>query len=94
MLFAQRIKKARIENGLLQKQLAIALNIDIPMYSRIERGDRLAKREQVIHLSDILNIEREELLSLWIADRINAVIGDDKNIADKALKMIGENRIW
>ena len=38
-------------------------------------------------LSDILNIEREELLSLWIADKINAIIGNDKNIADKALKL-------
>ncbi len=94
MLFAQRIKKARIEKGLLQKELAIALNVDIPMYSRIERGDRLAKREQVIHLSDILDIEREELLSLWIADRVNAVIGDDKNVADKALKIIVDNRTW
>ena len=43
-------------------------------------------------LSDILNIEREELLSLWIADKINAIIGDDKNIADKALKTIIDNR--
>lgn len=94
MLFAQRIKEARIKNGLLQKELAIALNIDIPMYSRIERGDRLAKREQVIHLSSILNIERDELLSLWIADRVNAVIGEDKNIADKALKIIVDDRIW
>ena len=42
-------------------------------------------------LSDILNIEREELLSLWIADKINAIIGDDKNIADKALKTIMDN---
>lgn len=94
MLFAQRIKKARIEKGLLQKELAIALNVDIPMYSRIECGDRLAKREQVIHLSNILDIEREELLSLWIADRVNAVIGDDKNVADKALKIIVDNRTW
>lgn len=55
MLFAQRIRIARVENGLLQKQLAIALDIDIPMYSRIERGDRQAKKEQVILLSDILH---------------------------------------
>lgn len=94
MLFAQKIKKARIEKGLLQKELAMALNVDIPMYSRIERGDRLAKREQVIHLSDILDIEREELLSLWIADRVNAVIGDDKHVANKALKIIVDNRTW
>ena len=64
------------------------------MYSRIERGDRFAKRELVIHLSSILNIERDELLSLWIADKVNAVIGEDKNIADKALKIIVNDRIW
>ena len=92
MLFAQNIKAARVRSGLLQKQLASALNIDVPMYSRIERGDRQAKKEQVVLLSDILNIEREELLSLWIADKINAIIGDDKNIADKALKTIIDNR--
>lgn len=48
MLLAQRIKIAREENGLLQKQLASALDIDVPMYCRIERVDRQAKREQVI----------------------------------------------
>ena len=95
MLFAQRIRIAIVENGLLQKQLAIALDIDIPMYSRIERGDRRAKKEQVILLSDILHSDRDELLSLWIADKINAVIEEDPNIADKALKMIVDNRkIW
>lgn len=95
MLFAQRIRIAIVENGLLQKQLAIALDIDIPMYSRIERGDRRAKKEQVILLSDILHIDRDELLSLWIADKINAAIEEDPNIADKALKMIVDNRkIW
>lgn len=91
-LFAQKIKAARVRSGLLQKQLASALNIDVPMYSRIERGGRQAKKEQVVLLSDILNIEREELLSLWIADKINAIIGNDKNIADKALKTIIDNR--
>ena len=95
MLFAQRIRIARVENGLLQKQLAIALDIDIPMYSRIERGGRQAKKEQVILLSDILHIDRDELLCLWIADKINAVIEEDPKIANKALKMIVDNRkIW
>ena len=36
----KKIKAARVRSGLLQKQLASALNIDVPMYSRIERGDR------------------------------------------------------
>ncbi len=62
-IFAQRIKTAREENGLLQKELATTLHIDVPMY-RIERGDRNVKREQVLLLSHLLNIEQKELFSL------------------------------
>lgn len=92
MMFAQRIKTAREEKGLLQKELAMALNIDVPMYSRIERGDRNAKREQVLLISHLLCIEREELLSLWIADKVNAIINNENEVADKALKLITKSR--
>lgn len=64
IMFTQRIKTAREEKGLLQKELATALHIDVPMYSIIERGDRNAKREQVLLLYHLLSIEQEELLSL------------------------------
>ena len=64
------------------------------MYSRIERGDRKAKREQVIQLSASLNVEREELLSLWIADKICTIIGEDKTLVDKALKLVYNSNIW
>ena len=90
MLFAQRIKIAREEKGLLQKQLASALDIDVPMYCRIERGDRQAKREQVIQLSRIFNIEQDELLSLRIADKINSIIDGERDIATKALNIINK----
>ena len=90
MLFAQRIKIAREEKGLLQKQLASALDIDVPMYCRIERGDRQAKREQVIQLSRIFNIEQDELLSLWIADKINSIIDGERDIATRALNIINK----
>ena len=92
MMFAQRIKTAREKKGLLQKELATALNIDVPMYSRIERGDRNAKREHVLLLSHLLCIEQEELLSLWIADKVNAIIDNENEVADKALKLITKSR--
>ncbi|WP_279057107.1 helix-turn-helix domain-containing protein [Barnesiella intestinihominis] len=94
MLFAQRIKSAREESGLLQRQLASMLDIDIPMYSRIERGDRQAKREQVILLSRIFHIEQDELLSLWVADKVYTVIKNEIDVADKALNIVVKNRIW
>ena len=43
MLFGDRIKELREEQGLLQRQLAVALGVDVPMFSKIERGDRCAK---------------------------------------------------
>lgn len=64
------------------------------MYSRIERGNRRTKREQVILLSRIFHIEQNELLSLWVADKVYAVIKNEKDVADKALSIITKNRIW
>ena len=44
MHFGERIKELRESQGLLQRQLAAKLEIDTPMFSKIERGERKAKR--------------------------------------------------
>lgn len=79
MMFAQRIRTAREEKGLLQKELAMALNIDVPMYSRIERGKRQAKRSQVETIACVLNTDKEELIDLWLADKVYSVIANETN---------------
>ena len=48
MLLGDKIKELREEHGVLQRQLAALLEIDTPMFSKIERGDRYAKRRQVL----------------------------------------------
>ena len=70
MLFANKLKELREEKQLLQRQLASALEIDTPMYSRIERGERKAKREQVILLAKLLDANEKEFLQLWLADKV------------------------
>lgn len=40
MLFGDKIRELRDEQGLLQRQLAAALEIDTPMFSKSERGWR------------------------------------------------------
>ena len=79
MLFANQIKKLREENNLLQRQLASALEIDTPMYSKIERGDRLAKREQVVIIAKFLSTDENELLTLCLTIKIKEVLGGEKN---------------
>ena len=78
MLFANKIKELRDEQGLLQRQLAAYLEIDTPMFSKIERGDRRAKREQVIKLADYLQQDEKEMLTLWLADKFIDAVDDEQ----------------
>lgn len=87
MLFTDKIRQLREEKQLLQRQLASALEIDTPMYSKIERGDRPAKREQVVALAKMLKTNETELLTLWLADKILGEVEVEKELADKALKI-------
>ena len=68
-----------MENGVLQRQLASLLEIDTPMFSKIERGDRRAKRTQVIQIANYFNVDEKELLTLWVADKVlDAVTGEEE----------------
>ena len=76
MLFGNKIRELRDEQGLLQRQLAAALEIDTPMFSKIER-DRRAKREQVVKLAELLHQDENEMLKLWLADKVIDAVGDE-----------------
>ena len=91
MLFANKIRRLREDQQLLQRQLAAALEIDTPMYSKIERGDRPAKRTQVIALAKLLSTDETELLVLWLADKVTEVLEDEKELAGKALEIVLKN---
>ena len=88
MLLGKRIKELREEQKLLQRQLAAILEIDTPMFSKIERGDRHAKRGQVITLAQQFKVDERELLTLWLADKIlDALEGDDDKLKKEAIKI-------
>ena len=81
MLFGNRIRELRDKQGVLQRQLAALLEIDTPMFSKIERGDRRAKREQVIKLAEYLHQDVKEMLTLWLADKVLDAVGTEDEIS-------------
>ena len=83
MIFGNKIRELRDEQGLLQRQLAAALEIDTPMFSKIERGDRRAKREQVVKLAELLHQDENEMLKLWLADKVIDAVGDENDLVLK-----------
>ena len=48
------------------------------MFSKIERGDRRAKREQVIKLAEYLHQDEKKMLTLWLADKFIDAVEDEQ----------------
>lgn len=65
--------------------MASLLAIDIPLLGKIERGERVAKKEMVIKISVVLKGNKDELLIFRLADQLHDVI-ERKALADEALK--------
>ena len=84
VMFSEHIKELRIQN-----QMA-ALDIDTATYCKIEKGERRAKREQVSILSKLFNVNTEQLLILWLADQVSAVVSSEQRIAPQALSLVVE----
>jgi len=88
--FGIKIRELREANNLLQRQVASQLEIDTPMLSKIERGGRKAKKEQVVLFADLYKANKDELLTLWLADQVYDVVkGED--MAFKAMDAAQES---
>ena len=83
MLLGNKIRSLRDEQRILQRQVAAYLEIDTPMFSKIERGDRRAKRSQVIQMATYFKVDEKEMLTLWLADKVlDALEGKDELCLD------------
>ena len=89
MLFSDKIRQLRVESGKLQKDLAKAIGVDVPAYSRFEHGERRPKREQVLRLARLFKTDPDELIAMWLADEAYSHIAHDK-MYHEAAKMLYE----
>ncbi len=80
------IRKEREKRKLLLREASALLEIDQAILSKIERNDRNATKEQVLKLSNIYEIDKEKLLTIWLADRIYGLV-EDEELALKAMKV-------
>lgn len=62
--FAERLKKARIDAGLTQQQLADALEITLRNYQRYEAGETEPSLYNLITISITIGVSADQLLGL------------------------------
>jgi transcriptional regulator with XRE-family HTH domain len=84
--FGERIRTLREKQHLYLRQVAPLLEMDTAQLSKIEKGLRQLKREQIPILAEILKASSDELMTLWLADQIYEVVKDEK-LANEAIQM-------
>lgn len=85
--FGGIVRAEREKQSLLLRHLAAELDIDTAVLSKIERGEKLAKSEYVEKLATILEIDYDNLKSLWLADQVFQIVANKKH-ALEALDMV------
>ena len=90
MNFCEYIRQRRESLGLAQKDFDKVLSVDIPMYSRYERGQRPLKEEYIPIIASKLNLDSSELRKMWIADKVLSVVNEEENATD-ILNIVVEN---
>ena len=89
--FVAWIRLLREQQHLYLRQVAPLLEMDTAQLSKIEKGMRQLKREQIPILAEILKASSDELMTLWLADQIYAVVKDEK-LANEAMQ-VAEKKI-
>ena len=60
------------------RKVAAQMDIDTATLSKIELGDRQAKREHLIILSELYEIDIQELEKLWLTDKVYRIIENEE----------------
>jgi len=89
--FGDIIRAEREKSKLYLRQVAAAMEIDQAVISKFEKGDRKPTKEQVEKFADYFQIDKANLITVWLSDRIVYTIQDEE-FAENALK-VAEKRI-
>lgn len=92
-MFGNKIRELRESKGMLLRQVAAILEVDTATVSKIERGDRSAKENQLELLSKIFEIEFDELKTIWLADKIYQIV-ENENKGGAAIKVAEKEYLY
>ena len=82
ILFADTLRKLRIQKGLTQSQLANLMFVNKATISKWESGSRLSDAAMIIRLAEVLRVDVKKLLSATaeINESFNIIMVDDNKV--------------
>ena len=85
----EKLRHIREEKELPLRKVAALLDIDVAILSKMERGERRITKEVVLKLADIYDYDADDLLVLFLSDKILYEI-QDEDLGIEALKVAEE----
>lgn len=83
------IRQLREERQLPLRKIAALLDIDVSYYSKIERCEKKATKEQIHRLEDFFEVEKNLLMIPYLSEKIYHEISEE-DCADQVLKVAEE----
>lgn len=77
-----RLRELRKAKGSLLRQVATFLELDTAIISKFESGSKRPSELQVIRLADYYNIDKDQLLKLWLCDLVLETVKDKSQALD------------
>ena len=77
-----KLRELRKSKGTLLRQVATVLETDTAVISKFESGSKRPSELQVIKLADYYNIDKDELLKLWLCDLVLETVKDKSQALD------------
>lgn len=75
--FAKKLKALRLNNELLLRQVAAAIEVDTSMVSKFEHGERFPTREQIQKLATFFKVPEKDFLIEVLSDKLRYDLNDE-----------------
>lgn len=95
--FSEHIRSLREKRKIRQREVAACLKADTAFVSKLEKGERQARREQVLLLAELFSVDKDELLSLWLSEKVYDILKNEEmalkalSVTEKELKAVSKN---
>ncbi len=88
-MLGEKLKELRESKGFLQRQVAAKLDVDTAYISKMENNDKPVSKSNLSKLAKLYDVDEQELLTLWLADKVYDVV-KDQDVALKAMEVAEE----
>jgi len=78
MLFGQKLKELREAKGMMQREIGAIIEVDGALISKVENGEKPISRDHLKKLSQFFKVSTKEMETLWLADKIERTIHEEK----------------